>query len=283
MKIDNYLEVIQEDKEELQEFVDPITIGAIGAGIASIAIIKELIFFFLFVAQLAAQMKVDRKLSKKLNDIIKPLGVKKDFQVHIVPQKAPNAFTPGGKHVYMTSGLLKILNEREVLAVLLHEVYHAIDLHIVKRMAAEFPLYYIAAPIAVAAAMGAAALGPVALITGIIVFSISLSILSLPMKLIMGRKHEYDADNYAVRAGYGKEMVGALQKLEDMLRRMSAGQSCGPVCKVINKIEEKMDEHPPTRKRIEVALKNTELLKAIMKAKISVIAYKVKAFFSKGD
>ena len=30
------------------------------------------------------------------------------------------AFTPGGKHVYIKSGLLKILNERETLAVLLH-------------------------------------------------------------------------------------------------------------------------------------------------------------------
>lgn len=283
MKIDNYLEVIQEDKEKLEEIVDPITIGAIGAGIATFIVLKELVFFFIFVAQLASQIKVDPKLSKKLNDILKPLGVKKDFKVHILPQKVPNAFTPGGKHVYMTSGLLKLLNEREVLAVLLHEVYHAIDLHVVKRMAAEFPLYYIVAPLAVAAAAGAMALlGPFAFILGLIVFSISLSVLTLPLKLIMGRKQEYDADNYAVKAGYGKEIAGALQKLEDMLRRMSAG-SCGPVCKVINKIEEKMDEHPPTRKRIEVALKNTELLKAIMKAKISVIAYKVKAFFSKGD
>jgi Zn-dependent protease with chaperone function len=282
MKIDNYLEIIQEDEEKLQEF-DPITIGAIGAGIATFIILKELVFFFIFVAQLASQIKVDPNLSKKLNDILKPLGVKKDFKVHILPQKVPNAFTPGGKHVYMTSGLLKLLNEREVLAVLLHEVYHAIDLHVIKRMAAEFPLYYIAAPLAVAAAGGALALGPFAFILGLIVFSISLSVLSLPLKLIMGRKHEYSADNYAVKAGYGKEIAGALQKLEDMITKMSAGRSCGAVCKVINKIEEKMDEHPPTRKRIEVALKNTELLKAIMKGKISNIVYKVKAFFSKGD
>lgn len=282
MKVDNYLEIIQEDEEELQEF-DPITIGAIGAGVATVLILKELVLFFAFVAQLASQMKVNPKLSKKLNDTIKPLGVKKDFKVHIVPQKAPNAFTPGGKHVYMTSGLLKILNEREVMAVLLHEVYHSIDLHIVKRMGAEFPLYYIAAPLAVAAVTGAMALGPVAVILGIVVFSISLSVLTLPLKIIIGRKHEYSADNYAVKAGYGKEIAGALQKLEDTFRKMSAGRSCGPVCKVINKIEEKMDEHPPTRKRVEVALKNTELLKAIMKGKISDIAYKVKSLFSKGD
>jgi Zn-dependent protease with chaperone function len=228
-------------------------------------------------------MKVDSKRSKKLNEIIKPLGVKKNFQVHIVPQKAPNAFTPGGKHVYITSGLLKLLNEREVEAVLLHEVYHAIDLHIIKRMATEFPLYYLCAPLAVAAAMGAAALGPVALILGMIVFSISLGILKIPLSVIIGRRHEYGADNYAVKAGYGKDIASALNKLEKMLTRMSAGQSCGKVCKVIRRIDEAMDEHPSTKKRIEKTLKDVELLKAVSKAKITAITYKIKKLFSKGD
>ena len=211
MKIDNYLEIIQE--EEIEEIIDPITVGA---AIATVVIVKELIFFFIFVSQLAYQMKVDVKRSKKLNEIIKPLGVKKNFQVHVVPQKAPNAFTPGGKHVYITSGLLKLLNEREIEAVLLHEVYHSIDLHIVKRMATEFPLYYISAPLAVAAAMGAAAMGPIALILGMIVFSISLGILKIPLSIILGRRQEYGADNYAVKAGYGKDIASALNKLQKM-------------------------------------------------------------------
>jgi Zn-dependent protease with chaperone function len=282
MKVGNYLEIIQE--EEIEEFVDPVTIGIVGAAIATSMIVKELIFFFAFVSELAYQMKVDPKLSKKLNEIIKPLGVKKNFQVHVVPQKAPNAFTPGGKHVYITKGLLKLLNEREVQAVLLHEVYHSVDLHIVKKMATEFPLYYLCAPLAVAAAMGTVAvLGPVTLILGFIVFSISLGILKIPLNVIMGRKHEYGADNYAVKAGYGKEIASALNKLEKMLTRMSAGQSCGKVCKVIQRIDAMMDEHPATKKRVEAALKDAQLLKAIAKGKITAITYKIKSLFAKGD
>lgn len=270
-----YLEKIQED--QIEEVIDPITGGAI---IATALIIKELVTFFLFAASMAATTKVDRQSSKELKDILKPMGVSKDFIVHVVPSKVPNAFTPGGKHVYITSGLIKLLNKREVLAVLLHEVYHAIDWHVYKRMAAEFPLYYICVPIALAAALATPA---IAIITGIIVFSISLSILKIPLQRIMGRRQELKADNYAVKAGYGKDMVGALSKLEKMISKMEAGRSCGVMCKVTNRIGEAIDEHPPLKNRIEIALKDTELLKAMAKAKLSVITYKVRKLFGKGD
>ena len=275
-------EVVTSLTTDLQEvdIYDPMFAIGLGAIVATGLILKDLIFFFIFVAQIAAQTKVDKKLTDKLNPIIKNLGVKKDFQVHVVPQKQPNAFTPGGKHVYITSGLLKILNERETLAVLLHEVYHAIDLHIVKRMATEFPLYYIAAPIAIAAAVAS---GPLALITGLLVFTIMMAILTLPLKITLGRKHEYDADNYAVKADYGKEIASALNKLERAYIKATQGQSCGKVCQVVNRIEEAMDEHPATRDRIERALKNAELLKAVAKANISAVTMKVKSLFSKGN
>ena len=288
MKTQKYLKNIQENKNiEISkqpiseiDFDDPMVALGAGAIIATGLVLKDLIFFFVFVAQIAAQTKVDQKLSAKLNAIIKEMGVKKVFKVHVVGQKGPNAFTPGGSHVYITSGLLKILTEREALAVLLHEVYHAIDLHIVKKMATEFPLYYIAAPIAVAA--GATLALPLAFITGLVVFTIMMGILTIPLKITMGRKHEYDADNYAVKAGYGSEIASALSKLEKEYVRLTQGQSCGKVCQVVNRIEEAMDEHPQTRKRIEVALKNTEILKAIAKARVSAIAMKVKSIFGKG-
>lgn len=44
-----------------------------------------------------------------------------------------------------------------------------------------------------------------------------------------------------------------------------------------------MDEHPATRDRIERALKNAELLKAVAKANISAVTMKVKSLFSKGN
>lgn len=277
---EKYLKDIQED--DLQEF-EPTTVGtglAITGIIGTALIVKELILFFIFVSTLAATTKIDHTLSKELQNILKPLGVKKDFVVHVVQSKAPNAFTPGGKHVYVTTGLIKLLNRREVMAVLLHEVFHAIDKHVWKRMAAEFPMYYITVPIAMLAATAA---GPLAPIVGMIVFMITLSVLRIPIKVMVGRGQEMRADNYAVKAGYGNEMVGALSKLERMLRKMEAGRSCGKICKVINRIEEKMDEHPPLRKRIEKAMKDTELMKAVAKGKVTAITYKLKKMFGKGD
>ena len=273
-------EIVTEEGNQIQEFdMDPTTAIGIGAGIATLLILKELIFFFIFIAQIAKQTKVDKKRSKQLNEIIKKMGVKKEFSVHMVPQKGPNAFTPGGKHVYMTTGLLKILNEREVYSVLLHEVYHSIDHHILKRMATEFPLYYIAAPIAVAAS---AAMFPISVIVGIMVFTLMMAIMKIPLTLLLYRKHEYDADNYAVKAGYGKEIASALTKLEKEFARLTQGQQCGKVCRVVERIERSMDEHPDTRDRVERALKNADLLKAIAKANISAITSRVKSLFGKG-
>jgi Zn-dependent protease with chaperone function len=273
-------EIATQEGEQIQEFdIDPEAAIGVGAGIATFLILKELIFFFIFAAQIARQTKVDPKMSKRLNEILKKMGVNKVFSAHVVPQKAPNAFTPGGKHVYMTTGLMKVLNEREVDAVLLHEVYHAIDHHVLKRMATEFPLYYIAAPIAVATATAAF---PISMIIGIIVFTIMMAIMKIPLTLLLYRKHEYDADNYAVKAGYGKEMASALTKLEKEYVRLTQGRQCGKVCKVVERIEQSMDEHPQTRDRIERALKNAELMKAIAKANISAITTRVKSLFGKG-
>jgi Zn-dependent protease with chaperone function len=271
---EKYLEKIQ------QEFLDPVSLGVASVVVASVIIIKELIMFFLFVSGMSSTTKIDSSLSKELNDVTRPLGVKKDFKVHVVPSKVPNAFTPGGKHVYITSGLMKLLGPREVMAVLLHEVYHAIDKHVWKRMAAEFPMYYIAVPIALIAAVAS---GPLAPITGLLVFGIMLAVLRIPIKVMIGRGQEMRSDNYAVKAGYGKDIAGALSKIEQMLKKMEAGKACGKICKVINRIEEKMDEHPPLRDRIETALKDTELMKALDKGKLSAITYKVKQLFGKGD
>jgi Zn-dependent protease with chaperone function len=109
-----------------------------------------------------------------------------------------------------------------------------------------------------------------------------MSFLKIPLTLLLYRKHEYDADNYAIKAGYGKEIASSLSKLEKAYIKATQGHKCGVICKVIRRIEEAMDEHPPIRKRIEQALKNVELMKAIAKAKISSITIIVKNFFGKG-
>lgn len=277
MEIEKYLKQIQEDN--IQEF-DPLTLGV---ALATIAIVKELVYFFIFVSNLASQMKENTDLSKKLNSTLVKIGNKKNFTVHVVPNSIPNAFTPGGKHVYITKGLLKLLTPEEIQAVLLHEVYHAKEKHVYKKMAVEFPFYYIAAPIAIAASIGVAPiLGPFSFIIGVAVFSIIISTTTLPLKILMGRKQEYNADNYAVQAGYGNQLSSSLIKLEKELKKYNSKSQCGKICQVVEKINNKLDEHPETKKRVEVTLKNTELLKSLTKRNIKNIVYKVKNIFEKG-
>ena len=109
-----------------------------------------------------------------------------------------------------------------------------------------------------------------------------MAVMKIPLTLLLYRKHEYDADNYAVKAGYGKEIASSLSKLEKAYIKATQGHKCGVFCKVIRRIEETMDEHPPLRKRIEKAMEDAKLLKAIAKGQVSAITSVVKNFFGKG-
>jgi predicted Zn-dependent protease len=60
-----------------------------------------------------------------------PSGLK--YRVYLVEDKSANAFTPGGGHIFVTTGLLsRLASEGQMAMVLGHEIAHNAEAHIIK-------------------------------------------------------------------------------------------------------------------------------------------------------
>ena len=58
-----------------------------------------------------------------------------EYEFHIVPNEAPNAFALPGGYVYVTTGIIPLLqNEDELACILGHEIIHANNRHSVRQM-----------------------------------------------------------------------------------------------------------------------------------------------------
>jgi len=252
--LDKQLVRVQEDN--IQE-IDPLTatgvavVGAVGTAL----IIANLILVLMEVSSIKRATKTSKEHSKIINDV---LG-RKDIKVNIYKDKVPNAFAAGGKHIFLTTGLIKILNKRELTAVMLHEVYHNEKKHLYKQLAYEYPFYYILTFLSISLFASGAYI-----IIAFLAFKIGLAIAKIPYKILIGRKHEYDADNYATKYGYGDDMISAFKKFEAILARHASKTECGNLCKLVEKIDRSLDEHPSFKNRIERVLKNKEVLKAAL-------------------
>lgn len=250
------LQRVQEDN--IQE-LDPLTFGLATAGIIGTArLVAQLTTFLLASAAMRRIIKVDKKLTKRINVILKS-GSK--WVVHLYPDPGPNAFAIGGKHIFITTGLLKLLDKREVEAVMLHEVFHNKDLHIWKQFAMTNSFFYLLTFIAMTAT---AATGMFYL--GLLIFYIINKVSSIAYNRISGRRHELKADDYAVKHGYGKDMAGALLKMEQWVAKARSKSYCDKFCQLERKISDAIDEHPPLQKRVEIVLRKTNELAQVMKS-----------------
>lgn len=247
--IDKYLVQIQEDEEQLQEF-DPITAAGVAIGAGTLMILWNLIRMLIGIKQFKKSFKNNKPLSQKLNKI---LNTSNKWLVQVVPDKSPNAFAAGGVHVFITTGLMKILNEREQMAVLLHEVYHNEKKHLAKKIGYEYSLYYLLIYI-----IALLTPGPQLLMLAYLAFQISLSIMKIPYSIIVGRKHEYGADSNTVKYGYGDDLISGFKKMEIWMGKMMKQQKCGSLCKLVNAVSTAIDEHPDMQKRIENVLRKKE-------------------------
>lgn len=83
----------------------------------------------------------DAELVKHLNGILAKLvrvsGAPDDYvyRLHVLDDPQLNAFTPGGGHVFITTGLIRALGtEAQVAAVIAHELAHITESHVVRGM-----------------------------------------------------------------------------------------------------------------------------------------------------
>lgn len=143
------------------------------------------------------------------------------YRFYVVKEQEPNAFAIPGGHIFITSGLIRLVDaEGELAGVIGHEIAHSVLRHIDKAMerAKRLSLVTLAAVIA-GAFLSKDAKGAATLTTGAMAMAQSLM-------LKYTRENEVEADQkgikYLTDAGYGsRDMVIFLKKIYRWQRSIS--------------------------------------------------------------
>lgn len=155
------------------------------------------------------------------------------YRAYVVEDAALNAFTPGGGHVFVTTGLIRALdNEAQMAAVLAHELGHITESHVVRGMRDK-------AGMQVAGNLGASAIGiDTALTRAVYDYSVLAAVKG------HGRRFEMEADALGLETmlGAGYDPYEAVNVFE-ALRRMYGDRS-----KLATFFH---GSHPTNQKRIE--------------------------------
>ena len=174
-------------------------------------------------------------------------------------------FTPGlgNPGESRTEKLIEMLNERELLAVCLHEVGHIKNYDGIKRLLIGVPLMIASQVILIQMIIKLYELGirrqSLSLCAAFLTFFGLL--LSLSPAMYLARLQEYKADTYASKFGYNKDMISALEKIEKYME--SIKRKPNMISKAFSKLSSIISSHPPIQKRIENILQNDELYIAI--------------------
>jgi len=125
------------------------------------------------------------------------------WQFELVDKPEPNAFALPGGHVYVTRGLLALLNSEDELAgVLGHEISHVTARHTAKRIGAAVAT----APVTIATGLAGFAVGIVSPVLGSVVSGTGEAVTGGLVLAPFSREQEYDADDLgqalAAKAGY---------------------------------------------------------------------------------
>ena len=245
----------------------------IAVGVILVAIIYALIQYY-FAGNIATLMTGAKEMEKKDNprlyNIVENLSITTGLpmpKVYIINDPAPNAFATGRdpKHsvVAATTGLLDILNDKELTAVMAHEMSHVKNYDIRVSMIV-FGLVCVVGLIS-DVAMRMVFYGdrrrndegsPIAYL--LIVFVAILSpICAAIAQMAVSREREYLADASAVNiTRYPEGMIDALKKLQSHSQPMK-NQNVAASSMYINDplrkgfLNNLFSTHPPIEKRIE--------------------------------
>lgn len=241
-----------------------------------IAIIYAVIQYFA-AGKLAIAMNGARKIEKKdapdLYNIIENLSITTGMpmpEVYIIDDPAPNAFATGRdpKHaiVGVTTGLLAIMDKRELTAVLAHEMGHVQNYDIRVSMITFGLTSVIGLLSDIALRMMIFGDGdddnnnPLVMVIGIVLVILAPIVATL-VQLAVGRQREYLADaTGALTTRDSEGLMSALEKLQNygqpMQKQVSASANMflnNPLKK--GSISKLFSTHPPLAERIE-RLKN---------------------------
>ncbi len=151
-------------------------------------------------------------IGKKLVAALETKPSEFEFEFHLVDEEEPNAFALPGGHIYVTRGILPLIqNEDELAGVIGHEIMHVIRRHSVKQFNREIVPAVLKVPGNIINAITFSRLGNI--------INVPIDIIASPFIAKYSRKHEKEADDLgielAARAGYNPI------KLADALDRLS--------------------------------------------------------------
>lgn len=235
--------------EPIEEKMDKATIKVL-KNVVLIPLAINLAVMFVMFQLMTRTAKEDAKRSAELRKILKD---GKDWKVMIVDMKVPNAFAMVRPYVFITKGLMKMLDDREIMAVLLHEAGHITNMDVWSDLASKNALLALLISI-VGTVSGPQALGVLLMIY----FMGGRTVMNIVFARTLGRFKERRADSFAAKYGYADEMISALEKLEKFIQKIMKKQECNKLCQIGRKISAAIDEHPPVKERIENVLKQKE-------------------------
>ena len=232
------------------------------------------VFQYYASSSLAMAMTGAKEITKKMNprlyNIVENLSITTGLpmpKVYIIEDKAPNAFATGRdpKHasVAATTGLLDIMNDKEVTAVMAHEMSHVKNYDIRVSMI----VFGLVCVVGVISDLAFRMMfygnrrrdnegSPVGYVLILIVGLLSPFVASIA-QMAVSRQREYLADASAVHiTRYPEGMIDALKKLQSHSQPMRS-QNIATEAMWINNplrkgfISNLFSSHPPIEKRIE--------------------------------
>ena len=238
-----------------------------------IAIIYALIQYY-FAGNIAMAMTGAKEITKRDNprlyNIVENLSITTGLpmpKVYIIDDKAPNAFATGRdpKHaaVAATTGLLDIMNDKELAAVMAHEMSHVKNYDIRVSMI----VFGLVCVIGLISDIGFRFMfygnrrrdnegSPVGYVL-IMVVAILAPICAAIAQMAVSRQREYLADASAVNiTRYPEGMIDALKKLQSHSQPMKSQNIATEAMYINNPLRKGffsnlLSSHPPIEKRIE--------------------------------
>jgi heat shock protein HtpX len=222
------------------------------------------------IAVAAARAKpISREEAPRLYEIVEELAERNDMpmpRLYLSPQPQPNAFATGRgpKHavVAVTQGILEVLDDDELRAVLAHELSHVRNRDILigsVAAAIAMAITFIARIAMFGAIFGGGDDDDGGNIFGLLALAILAPIAAVLIQMALSRSREFQADaSGAHLLGEGEPLARALQKIEAYAKRVPMDVNPAEATLfIINPLTGRQinfaklfSTHPPTEERI---------------------------------
>ncbi|MBR2587173.1 M48 family metalloprotease [Candidatus Saccharibacteria bacterium] len=245
-------------------------IAAWAMGVAAVYAIFQYFLASRIAVAMTGARKIEKKDNRRLYNTVENLTLTAGLpmpEVYIIEDAAPNAFAAGRdpEHalVCATTGLLDIMNDKELTAVMAHEISHVknYDIRVSTIVFGLVSMIGFIADVGWRIAWRSSRrdreenspVGMIILLITMIVAPIAAAI----AQMAVSRQREYLADSSAVMiTRYPEGMISALKKLETHTRPMAQQNPATEAMFIANPLSKKgvnglFSTHPPIEKRIE--------------------------------